>query len=75
MSSPGTMALGNWPLDFLVAFAIGVYIMPSSHRTAVAILCVHVSFLVYGLESDTVRYITVVKDVSYVARNWPRFKK
>ena len=31
--------------------------------TDVAILCAHVAFGVYGLESDTVRYITVVKCV------------
>ena len=37
--------------------------MQGSHRTAVTILCAHVAFLVYGLESDTVRYITAVKGV------------
>ena len=52
--------------------------MPGSHRTAVTILCAQVAFGVYGLESDTVRHITIVTDVercwkvSYGARNWPR---
>ena len=35
--------------------------MASSHRAAVTILCTHVAFLVYGLDTDTVLYITVVK--------------
>ena len=33
------------------------FVMPGSHRTAVTIFCAHVAFWVYGLESDTVRYI------------------
>ena len=40
-----------------------VYVMPGAHRTSVTILCVHVAFWMYALESDTVRYITVVKGV------------
>ena len=42
--------------------------MPGSHRTAVAILCAHVAFWVYGLESDTVRYITVSRELKGVVR-------
>ena len=37
--------------------------MPGSHRRAVAILCAHVAFWLNGLESDMVRYITIVKGV------------
>ena len=37
--------------------------MQGSYRTAVTILCAHVVFWVYGLKSDMVRYITVVKGV------------
>ena len=50
--------------------------MASSHRAAVTIVCAHVAFWVNGLESDTVRYITIVKGVvtvSYSARNWPQY--
>ena len=37
--------------------------MPDSLRAAVTILCAHVSVCVHGLESETVRYITVIKGV------------
>ena len=40
-----------------------VVLMPGSHRTAVTILYAQVAFRVYGLGSDTVRHITVVKGV------------
>ena len=40
-------------------------LMASSHRATVTILFayIYVAFWLYGLESDTVRYITVIKGV------------
>ena len=44
--------------------------MPGSHQAAVTILCAHMAFWVHGLESDTVRYITVVKGVEMCPTVW-----
>ena len=52
---PGRNLLINWQ-----SIAI---LMARSHRSAVTILYAHLAFWVYGLEIDTVRYITVVKGV------------
>ena len=55
-------------MKILIAIGIGDRANAGFTPTAVTILCAHVAFCVYGLESDTIRYMTVVKGVERCRR-------